>query len=53
MRFLLPQVVPNHRDMDFPELVEALVDRYLPQLKERVAAAAAAEAAGADGGEGA
>lgn len=32
---LMLKVVPDHRDREFEELVEVLVDRYLPQLKER------------------
>lgn len=31
--------IPDNRDLEFGELVEALVDRHLPQLKEQAAQA--------------
>lgn len=29
--------IPDSRDLEFGELVEALVDRHLPQLREQAA----------------
>eukprot|EP00887_Chlorella_sp_A99_P005250 scaffold1.g5250.t1 len=40
---LMVKVVPDHRDMEFAGLVDALVDRYLPKLKQQAAAAAEQE----------
>ena len=32
---LMAKAVGDHRDLDFPDLVDQLVERYLPALKQR------------------
>lgn len=34
---LMVKSIPDSRDLEFGELVEALVDRHLPQLREQAA----------------
>ncbi|KAL4437042.1 hypothetical protein ABPG75_004181 [Micractinium tetrahymenae] len=49
---LMVKSVPDNRDLEFGELVEALVDRHLPQLKEQQAQQAAQQAEQQRGGGG-